>query len=67
MADKMAAMKNFLIYILIIFTTYAKLSRVTYSLITFEYQRYFPLSINPLCRWITCMFVEEQLHLGLYI
>jgi len=54
MAAKMAAMKNFLIYFFYVYDLLnAKLSRVTYSLITFEYQRYFPLSINPLCRLIT--------------
>jgi len=56
----MAAMKNFLIYFYFYDLLNAKLSCVSYSLITFEYQRYFPLSINPLCRWIACYRMPTQ-------
>jgi len=66
MADKMAAMKNFVIYFFYFYDLLnAKLSRVTYSLITFGYQRYFPLSINPLCRWITCRIPTQTVRLRL--
>ena len=63
----MAAMKNFLIYFYFYDLLNAKLSRVSYSLITFEYQRmrYFPLSINPLCRWITCRMPTQTVRLRL--
>ena len=61
----MAAIKNFLIYFYFYDLINAKLSRVSYSLITFKYQLYFPLSINPLCRWITCRMPTQTVRLRL--